>query len=159
MIMKNIFDGLLLSRNLCISPGQCCYSMSLYNPFIIVSVQGYLILINRVHLVLLILKQRLLPVYCFTIKQAGLIIIKRKALRNHTLFCTFAVHFLHFFVYLSICIHLCLKATNSLMIFPPSSSFMIPITFLFTLMGSGLLSSFEYLLVSNLSFISFAMSL
>ena len=84
----------LLSWNRCISPEQCCYSIGLHNPFIIVSVQGYFMLINHVHLVPLILKQCLLPAYCFTIKQAGLIIIKRKAFRNHTLFCTFAALFI-----------------------------------------------------------------
>ena len=68
---------------------------------------GYLILINRVNLMLFILKQHLLLIYCFTIKQAGLLVIKRKAFRNHTLFCTFAVLFFHSFVYFSICIHLC----------------------------------------------------
>ena len=54
---------------------------------------GYLALINRVHLILFILKQHLLPLYCFTIKQAGLIVIKHKAFSNYTLFCTFAVLF------------------------------------------------------------------
>ena len=91
-------DG--LSWNHYISPGQCCYSISLHNPLIIVSVQGYLMFNNRVHLMLLILKQYLLPVYRFSITQTGLIVIKRKSFRNHTLFCTFAVLFFHFFVYL-----------------------------------------------------------
>ena len=89
------------------SPGQCCYSISLHKPLISVSVQGYFILFNREHLVLLVLKQHLLSVYCFTIKQSGLIVIKRKALGNHTLFGTFAALFRHFFIYLSIRIHLC----------------------------------------------------
>ena len=44
------------------SPGQCCYSIGLHNPLIIVSVQGYLMLINRVHLMLLILKHHLLSI-------------------------------------------------------------------------------------------------
>ena len=79
----------------------------LHNPLMIVSVKDYLMFINRVNLMLLILKQHLLSVYHFTIKQAGLIIIKRKAFRNHTLFCAFAALFFHFFVYLSIRIHLC----------------------------------------------------
>ena len=98
---------------------------------------------------LLILKQHLLPLFCFTIKQACLIVIKRKAFSNHTLFYTFAALFLHFFVYLSKGIHLSLMGRNSAMIFPPSSSFTRPVTFLFLPMGSGLFSSFEYPLVSN----------
>ena len=65
--------------------------------YLIVSVQGYLMLIDCVHFMLLILKQHLFPVYCFTIKQAGLIIIKHKAFSNHTLFCTFAALLLHSF--------------------------------------------------------------
>ena len=69
---------------------------------------GYPMLINCVHLMLLILKQYLLPVYCFTIKHVGLIVIKHKAFSNHTLFCTFAALFTHLIVYLSIHIHLCL---------------------------------------------------
>ena len=58
----------------------------MYNPLIVVSVNGYLILINRANLMLLILKQHLLPVYRFTIKQTSPAVIKRKAFRNHTLF-------------------------------------------------------------------------
>ena len=112
-----------------------------------------------VHLVLLILKQHLLPVYCFTIKQAGLIVIKRKAFSNHTLFCSFVALPVHFFVYFSIRIHFALNATNSVMAFPPSSSFSMLITFLFFPMGSGLFSCLEYPLVSNLVSISSAMSL
>ena len=104
-------------------PSQFCYFIGLHNPLVIDSVQGYLMLVDRVHLVFLVTKHHLLSVFCFTIKQAGLIVIKRKALSNHTLFCAFAALFLHFFVYLSIRIHLALKATNSVMIFPPSSSF------------------------------------
>ena len=105
MIMKNIFNG-YLSRKRYMSPGQCCYFISLNNPLIIVPVQGYLMLINHVHLVLLILKQHLLPVYCLAIKQAGLIVFKRKALSNYTLFCAFTALFFHFLVYLSIRTHL-----------------------------------------------------
>ena len=130
-------------------PGQFCYSIGLYKPPIIVSVQGYLMLIDRVHLVLLNLKQHLLPVYCFTIKQA---------FSDHTFFYTFAallLHFLSIFLYEYI---FALKATNSVMIFPPSSSFIRPITFLFFLMGSDLFSSFEYPLVSNHFSTSFRMS-
>ena len=133
--------------------------MSMHKPLIIVSVQGYLMLINRIHPMLLILKQHLLSLYRFTIKQAGLIVIKHKSFRNHTLFCAFAVFFLHFFIYLLYAYILDLKATNAVMIFPPSSSFIRRITFLFSLMGSGLFSSFEYPLVSNLFSTSFAISL
>ena len=61
----------------------------------------------RVNLMPLILKQGLLPVYYFTIKQAGLVVIKRKAFRNHILFCALAALFLHFFVHLSLSIHPC----------------------------------------------------
>ena len=85
----------------------CCYSIDLQNPLIIVSVQGYLMLVDRVHLVFLLLKKHLLSVYCFTIKQAVLVVIKRNAFRNHILLCIFAVLFLHLFIYLSIRIHLC----------------------------------------------------
>ena len=121
-----------------------------HRPLIIVSVQGYLMFINRVHLMLLILKQCLLPVYRFTVKQAGLIVIKRKSFRNHTLF-----FFLQRFSATSLSIFLnayifALKAANSVMIFQPSSSFIRPITFLFSPMVNGLFSSFEYPLVSNL---------
>ena len=98
--------GWLLSRKRYMSPGQCCYSIGLYKPLIIVSVQGYLILIDQVHLVLLILKQHFLTVYCFTIKQASLLIIKRKSFSDNTFFCIFAALLLYFF-YLSIRIHLC----------------------------------------------------
>ena len=80
-----------------ISPGLCCYSIGLYKTLIIVSVQGYLFLIDRVNLVLPNFKQHLLLLYCFTIKKAGLIVIKRKAFSNHTLFCTFAALLLRFF--------------------------------------------------------------
>ena len=66
------------------SPGQCCYSIGLYKFLIIVSVQGYLVLIDRVHFVLLPPKQHFLPACCFTIKQAVLIVIRRKAFSNHT---------------------------------------------------------------------------
>ena len=148
----------LLSRKRYIFPIQCCYIIGLHNPLIIVSVQGYLMLINRVHLVFLVLKQHLLSVYCFTIKQAGLVVIKLKAFRNHTLFCTFAALFstsLSIFLYAYI---LALKTANSVMIFPPSS-FIRPITSLFSPMGSGLLSSLEYPLVSNLFFTSFGLYL
>ena len=69
-------------RECYMSPGQCCYSFGLYKPLIIVSVQGYLMLVDCVYLLLLILKQYLLPVYCFTIKQAGIIVIKHKAPSN-----------------------------------------------------------------------------
>ena len=58
----------LLSQKRYISPSQYCYSIGLHNPLIIVSVQGILMLINRVHLMLLILKQHLLSLYRFTIK-------------------------------------------------------------------------------------------
>ena len=44
------------------SPGQCFYLIGLHNPLLIVSVQGYLMLINRVKLMLLILKQYLLSI-------------------------------------------------------------------------------------------------
>ena len=44
---------------------------------------------------LFIFKQHLRPVYRFTIKQTSLVVIKRKAFRNHTLFCTFAAFFHH----------------------------------------------------------------
>ena len=158
MLIKNIFDG-WLNRGCYISPGQYCYSIGLHNPLIVVPVQCYLMLVNRIHLMPLIFKQQLLPVSLFTIKQASLIIIKCKAFRNYTLFCIFAVVFLLFFVYPSLRIHLCLKAINSIVIFPPSSSFIRLITFLFIQMGSGLSSSFEYPLVSNLFFTSFVMSL
>ena len=56
-------------------------------------------LIDCVNFVLLILKQHLLPVHCFTIKQAGRMVIKRKAFSNYTLFCTFAALILQFFLY------------------------------------------------------------
>ena len=70
-------------------------------------------LIDRVHLALLILKQNLLPVYCFTIKKARLIIIKRKAFSNHTFFCTFAAPLLHFFLSIFLYAYIfALKATN-----------------------------------------------
>ena len=46
-------------------PGRCCYSTGLHKPLIIVSVQGYVMLINRVLLMLLILKQHLLSIYRF----------------------------------------------------------------------------------------------
>ena len=141
------------------SPGQCCYSIGLHNPLIIVSVQSYLILINRVNLVPLILDQHLLLVYCFTIEQAGLIIIKRKALGKHTFFCTFAALFFHFLSIFLYAYIFALKATNTVTIFPPSSSFIRPITFLFIPMDSGLSSFFEYPLVSNIFYISFAISL
>ena len=100
------------------SRGQCRYSIGLHEPLIIVSVKGYIVLINHVHLILLILKQHLLSICCFTIKQAGLVVVKRKAFRNHTLFCTFAALFLtslSIFPYAYIFV---LKATNSVMIFP-----------------------------------------
>ena len=148
----------LLNQKRYMSPGQCCYAISLHKPLIIVSVQDYLI--NRVHLVLLILKQHLFTVYCFTIKQTGLIIIKREAFRNHTLFCTFTALFLHFFAYLSTCLHLCPLGNKLCYDFSNKLVFyQAYITFLFFLMGSGLFSSCEYPLVSNLFSISFAMSL
>ena len=110
-------------------------------PLIIVSVQGYLVFIDRIHLMLDILKQHLLSIYRFTIKQAGLVVIKRKTFRNHTPVLGFSSTFLFFtFLY---AYTLALKATNSVMIFPPSSSFVKPITFLFFPMGTGLLSSFR----------------
>ena len=126
------------------SRGQCCCSISLHEPLIIVSVKGYIVLINHVHLMLLIRKQHLLSICRFTIKQAGLAVIKGKAFRKHTFFCTFAALFvtsLSIFPYAYIFV---LKATNSVMIFPPSSSFIRRITFLFLLIGSRLFSSFEY---------------
>ena len=99
---------------------------------------------------LLILKQHLLPVYYFTIKQTGLIIIKRKAFRNHTLFVPLQ-RFSSTSLFTLLCAYIfAFKATISVMIFPPSSSFIRPITFLFSLMGSSLLLSFKYQLVSNL---------
>ena len=156
--MKKIYDG-CLDQGRYISPGQCCYSIGLHNPLIIVCVQFYFTLINRVNLVLLILKRCLLPVYCFTIKQADLMIIKRKAFRNHTLLCVFAALFFSFYVYLSIAYILALKGRNSVMIFPPSSSFIRPITFLFFPMGCGQFSSFYYPRMSNLFSTSFEMSL
>ena len=119
----------------------------------------YRMFINRVHLMLFILKQHLLLKYRFTIKQAGLVVIKRKAFRNHTLFVPlqrFSSASLSIFLYAYI---FALKATNSAMIYPPSSSFMRPIFFLFFPMVSSLLSSFEYPLVSNLFSTSFAISL
>ena len=60
--------------------------------------------------------------------------------------------FLHAYVFT-------LKTTNSVITCPPSSSFIKPIFYLFSPMGSGLLSCLEYPLVSNLFFTSFAMSL
>ena len=48
---------------------------------------------------------------------------------------------------------------RSLMIFPPSSSFIMPTDLSVFPTGKNLLSSFEYLLVSNLASISFAMFL
>ena len=108
----------------------------MHNPLIIVSAQGYLIHINRVNLILLILKQHLPSVYCFTIKQAGLVVIKRKPFRNHTLFCTLAALSITGYKMLILSVRrsvflyayiLALKATNSVMIFPPSSSFIRPI--------------------------------
>ena len=140
-------------------PGQYCYSIGLRKPLIIVSVHSYLMFIDGVHLVLLILKQHFLPVNCFTIKQAGLIVIKCKIFSNNTLFVplqSFSSTFLSIFLYAYI---FALKETNSVTIFPPSSSFIRPITFLFFLMGSGMFSSFEYPLVSNLLSTSSAMSL
>ena len=87
--------------------------------------------INRVHLMLFILKQHLLPMYRFTIKQAGLVVIKCKAFRNDTLFVPlqrFSSTSLSIFLYAYI---FALKATNSTVIFPPSSPFMRPIFFYF----------------------------
>ena len=51
-----------------------------------------------------------------------------------------------------------LYATNTTIIFPPSSSFIMRKTFLYCYVGGGLLSVFEYLLLSNLTSTSFAMS-
>ena len=117
-------------------------------------------LIDRVHLALLILKQNLLPVYCFTIKKARLIIIKRKAFSNHTFFCTFAAPLLHFFLSIFLYAYIfALKATNFAIIFPPTSSFIRPITLLFFSMGHGLFPSFEYPPVSKLFSTPFAISL
>ena len=151
-------DG--LSQKSHISPSQRCYSINLHNPLIGVSVQGYLMLINRVHIMLLILKQRLLSIYRFTIKQAGLAQSSNVRSSETTHFFVplqcFSSTSLSIFLYAYI---LALKATNSVMVFPPSSSFSRPITFLFSPMGSGLLSPFEYQLVSNLFFTSFAISL
>ena len=64
----------------------------------------------------------------------------------HT-FCTFAALIFHLF--LSIFLYTYIFATNSVLIFPPSSSFIMPITFLFFPIGSGLLSSVEYSLITN----------
>ena len=116
-------------------------------------------LIYRVHLVFLILEQHLLFVYCFTLKQSSLIVIKSKTFSHYALFCTLAALIFHLFVYFVYVYIFALIATNSVMIFPPSSSFIMPVTFLFFPVGSGLLSSFEYPLVSNFVSASFAMSL
>ena len=116
-------------------------------------------LINRIHLVFLILKQHLLSIYRFTIKQAGLIVIKREAFRNHTLFCAFAALFFHFFVYLSLCIHLCSSGDKLCHDFSTKLIFHQTYHLLFSPMGCGLFSSFEYPPVSNLFFTSFAMLL
>ena len=82
--------------------------------------------INRAHLMLLILKQHLLPVCGFTIKQAGLITIKFKAffVPLQRFSSTSLVFFLYAYIF-------ALRATSSIMIFPPSSSFMRSITFYF----------------------------
>ena len=76
---ENIFDG-YFSQKRYISPSQCCYSIGLHNPLIAVPVQGYLMLVDRVNLVFLVLKEPLLSIYCFTIKKAGLVVIKSKFL-------------------------------------------------------------------------------
>ena len=90
---------------------------------IIASIQNSLMLICRVQLVLFILKQHLISAYCFTVKQEGLIVIKSRAF-------TFTALLFQFFFSIF---------TNSAMIFPPSSFFIIPVTFLFFPTGKGLL--------------------
>ena len=143
MVMKNIFDGWFKLK----APDvllPMLLSHRLHGPLFIVSFKGYIVLINHAHLMLLILKQHLLCICRFTIKQAGLVVIKQKAFRKHTLFYTFAALFLTSLSSFPYAYIFALKATNSVMIFPPSSSFIRPMTFLFLLIGSRLFSSFEY---------------
>ena len=59
-------DG--LSQKRYISPSQCYYSIGLHNSLIAVPVQGYLMLVDRVHLVFLVHKQHLPSINRFTIK-------------------------------------------------------------------------------------------
>ena len=137
---ENIYDG-YETESFTYSLVNVVNSIGLYEPPIIVSVQGYLMLISRVHLMLLILKQRLLPEYCPTVKQEGLVVIKRKVFRNHTHFCAFAALFItghnmlmlsRQAIYLLYAYFLALKATSSVMIFPRSLRFFIrPITFFY----------------------------
>ena len=107
------------------SPGLCCYFIGLYKPLIIVSVQGYLMLIATCIL--------------FHHQTGRSYSHQTQGFCNHTLFCTlqrFSSTFLRscwaarwpIFLYAYI---FALRATNSVMIFPPSSSFIKPITFFY----------------------------
>ena len=69
-------------------------------------------LIYRIHLVFLILKQHLLSVICFTHKKAGLMVIERKAFNDYTLFCAFAALIFQLFTYLFLCIHFSLQCNK-----------------------------------------------
>ena len=125
------------------------YVICLYKSPTIVFIQSYLMLIYRVQLVFLILINHLLSVYCSTVTQADLIDIDSSLYPCSAYFPSFCLY-----AYI-----LTLNATNAVMIFPANSSFIMPVNFLLFLIGSGLLSSFEYSLVSNFLSTSFAMSL
>ena len=102
------------------------------------------------------MEERQFPYYCSNVKQAGFINIESKAIGNDAVLCIHAVLFFQHFVYAYI---LAIIVANSIMILPVSSSLIMPVTILLFPIGSGLLSSFEYLVVSNLGSTSFAMSL
>ena len=99
-----------------------------------------------------------LYIYYFTIKQTCREVIRSNAAGGYKLLCTYMQHLLSTslssFLYPYI---FGLNATNSVMIFPPRTSFIMGIVSLFFPIGSDLLSCFEYSLVSNLASTSSAM--
>lgn len=91
-------------------------------------------LIYREHVVFLILKQHVPYVYCFTCRQADLIVTRSKAFSDCTLFVSLqrlSFNFPSIFLYAYI---LAPNGTNSIMIFPTSSCLIISVTFLFFLL-------------------------
>ena len=134
------------------------YTICLHMSFAIVFIQIIPLLIYRKYLVFVILKKHLLPVYCFTVKQAGLIVIKSKTFGSYTLLCIISALIFQIVVLLSffLCIYvLALEVTNFVMIVPPSPSFIMRTTFLSFLVVAACHHSLNIRLCQNSPLYSF----
>ena len=91
-------------------------------------------LIYHLHLVFLILKQQLLSLYCFSRKQAGLLVIISKDFSDYTLFCAIAELIFQPFIYLSASINHFAECNELFHDFSTKFSFHYVCNFLFSLL-------------------------